>query len=378
MSQTSRPSRSRRPNRSGMAALRVTVTVTAGAAALLLGSAHWAGRVDRVSHGAPLAWSVMPPTGDAVSALSRSQALRAAGLAGFSSAALATSWVQPADASPVRGDTLKLNNGLAFPKASFGLQIYDDATAQKLTETAISVGFRNFFASVLANNQRGFAKGVAASGIDRKELFICGSVVSNRARNFEEAYQFTKRGCEENLRAFAVGGITYVDQMMLDYPAGSCESIRGQWKAFEEMLAAGQTKSLAVSNFSPEELDCILADKTATVPTVNQLPYSVGKFDSKAVEENRKRGIVVQAWSPLASVGKFGQRKMAVLKELGEKYGKSPVQVALRWIVDTGATFSTQTRKKEHFEEDLNVFDFQLTKDEVERISTTTEGGFIS
>lgn len=270
--------------------------------------------------------------------------------------------------SDVKDKAVTLNNGMPFLKASFGLQVYDDETALRLTQTAIEVGFRNFFASVLAQNQKGFARGVAASGIPRDQLFICGSVLSDSARGFENAYRVTRQGCEDNLKAFAVGGITYVDMIMLDYPAGDCESIRGQWKAFEEMLADGKTRSLAVSNFSPEQLDCILTNKSATIPTVNQLPYSVGNFDPAAVAENGKRGVIVQAWSPLSS-GRLPRQVRTACKEVGAKYNKTEAQVALRWIVQTGATFSTQSRKREHFVEDLDIFDFELTLAEMDRLS---------
>ncbi|CAJ1337397.1 unnamed protein product, partial [Effrenium voratum] len=101
-------------------------------------------------------------------------------------------------------------------------------------------------------------------------------------------YLSTKKGCAENLEALSAGGITELDMILLDYPAKDCETIRGQWKAFEEMLAAGQTKSLAVSNFSPEQLDCIL-QTDATPPVLNQLPYSLKNYDSNAVKENAKR-----------------------------------------------------------------------------------------
>mmetsp|Transcript_90511 Transcript_90511/g.255505 ORF Transcript_90511/g.255505 Transcript_90511/m.255505 type:complete len:364 (+) Transcript_90511:85-1176(+) len=275
-----------------------------------------------------------------------------------------------ATTTAIRGDVVALNNGMSFPKASFGLQVYDDGTAQRLTETAIAVGYRNFFASVLANNQRGFAKGVKASGVPREELFICGTVLSNRARGFESAYQETKRGCDDNLKALAVGDITYVDMIMLDYPGPDCDSIMGQWKAFEEMLAAGTTKSLAVSNFSPDQLDCLLVDKAATVPTVNQLPFSISYYDPNAVEDNRKRGIVVQSWAPLGgSTGGISLRARKACEEVGKTYGKSWAQVALRWIVEKGGTFSTQTKSKEHFVEDLNVFDFSLSDADLAKLA---------
>ena len=108
-------------------------------------------------------------------------------------------------------NSVKLSNGQVFPLASFGLQIYDDATAERLTLLAIEAGFRNFFASVLARNQMGFARAIKRCGVPREDLFICGSVVSNRAIDEQSAYEFTKLGCQENMEAFGVGGITQLD-----------------------------------------------------------------------------------------------------------------------------------------------------------------------
>ena len=85
----------------------------------------------------------------------------------------------------------------------------------------------------------GFAKAIKESGIPREELYICGSVVSNKASGFDKAFQATAKGCQENMKAFGVGGIDYLDQIMLDYPAKDASSILGQWRAFEEMLDAG-------------------------------------------------------------------------------------------------------------------------------------------
>eukprot|EP00854_Cymbomonas_tetramitiformis_P003423 gene3423-4302_t len=238
--------------------------------------------------------------------------------------------------------SVQLNNGLAFPLASFGLQVYDDNTAKELTLIALEVGYRNFFASVLARNQRGFARAVAESGVPRDELFICGSVLSNRPRAFDSAYQATARQCQENLEAFAEGGIDYVDMIMLDYPGPTPEAVLGQWKGMEEMLAAGTTRSLAVSNFSPAQLDCILdSDPGATVPAVNQLPYNVafhrpGVSSFDIIEENRSRGVLVQAWAPLGG---------------------------------TTGGLSQPTKVKQHFVEDLEVFDFELSADEMAELS---------
>jgi len=130
-----------------------------------------------------------------------------------------------------------------------------------------------------------------------------------------------------------------------------------------------------VSNFSPAQLDVILADKGATKPTVNQLPYNVayhrkGVSSFDILEQNRQRDVHVQAWAPLGgSTGGIGGKVKDACKEIGAKYGKSPQQVALRWIVQTGASFSTQTRTRQHFVDDLNVFDFEMTPAELDRLS---------
>ena len=89
----------------------------------------------------------------------------------------------------------------------------------------LKAGYRNFFASVLAGNQRGFAKAIQESGIPRDELYICGSVLSNRAGSYEAAYAATKRGCAQNLGAFAAGQIGYLDQIMLDYPGPNDDAV---------------------------------------------------------------------------------------------------------------------------------------------------------
>uniref|UniRef100_A0A7S4E8E8 Uncharacterized protein n=1 Tax=Pelagomonas calceolata TaxID=35677 RepID=A0A7S4E8E8_9STRA len=112
------------------------------------------------------------------------------------------------------GPSVKLCDGTQFPVASFGLQVYDDEAAYKYTTLALECGYRNFFASVLAGNQKGFGKAVRNSGIPRDELYICGSVLSNRARGEEAAFQSTKRGCDANFRDLNIGKL---DMIMLDY-----------------------------------------------------------------------------------------------------------------------------------------------------------------
>ena len=200
----------------------------------------------------------------------------------------------PGVAASKYASNTKLADGLVFPLVSFGLQIYDDATAEQLTLRALEAGFRNFFASALAQNQRGFVRGVRASGIARDELFICGSVVSNRALDADTAYKLTALGCAENAEAFGT-----LDMIMLDYPGhddGCCTipcveattpcihpvalrilacvpgqdeaCIRAQWRAFEDFKGAGGARCLAPLRAQP---------RATPYPHVQRLrPYARG------------------------------------------------------------------------------------------------------
>ena len=158
---------------------------------------------------------------------------------------------------------------------------------------------------------------------------------------------------------------------MLDYPGPDCESIRGQWKAFEDMAEQGVTRTLSVSNFSPAQLDCVLGAPGAKYkPLVNQLPFSVAYHPggaAKTVAANKERGVLVQAWAPLGGSlgGRFSKKLQAKCGEVGKRYGKSWAQVALRWIVQTGASFTTQSQNPTHFAEDLEVFDFELSAEDM-------------
>lgn len=165
---------------------------------------------------------------------------------------------------------------------------------------------------------------VAASSVPRDELFICGSVNtgSGACSGFADCQSQTAGGCADNLNTI---GIRYLDMIMLDYPAGDCLSIQGQWAAFEQMLAANKTKSIAVSNFSPDQLDCIVKNASSTKPAVNQMPFSIGSWDKSLVAADQSRGgVVVQAYSPLASGGLIGDADCIAI---GKKYNKSAAQV---------------------------------------------------
>ena len=158
--------------------------------------------------------------------------------------------------------------------------------------------------------------------------------------------------------------------VLLDYPASSCALIRQQWAAFEDAYRAKpQTvRSIAVSNFSPDQLDCIVnAPDAAVVPALNQMPYSVGHGTDTVVADDAARGgIVVQAYSPLGGGELVSDPTCAAI---GAAHNKTAAQVALRWIVQHNATFSTNPgTAAQYFKEDLEAVDFVLTAAEMAKL----------
>ena len=157
--------------------------------------------------------------------------------------------------------------------------------------------------------------------------------------------------------------------IMLDYPGATDACIRGQWRAFEEMKAAGLVRSLAVSNFTPQQLDVVCA-AGRTRPVVNQLPLCVGYHDPGILAANARRGVHVQAWSPLGNgrLTRFARDAPAAKERcaaIGARYGKSAYQVALRWLTQYGASFTVEAKSAAHFREDLELFDFELSPAEM-------------
>jgi diketogulonate reductase-like aldo/keto reductase len=269
------------------------------------------------------------------------------------------------------GATVKLNNNISFGVASFGLQIYGNDKAQQLTTIALKAGFRNFFASVLAGNQRGFGAAIRATHVPRSEIFVCGSVNTGDCHGMAQCKAETAKGCRDNLRDLGTA-VGVLDMIMLDYPAHNCDGIKGQWAAFEAMLKSGTTKSIAVSNFSPEQLDCIVKDPTLTVPAVNQMPFSVSSDDS-VLRANKQRGnIFVQAYSPLQS-GRLVED--ADCATIGRAHGgKSAAQVALKYILQKGAGFTTSALTASEFREDIGLFDWALSKAEMAKLDARASG----
>ncbi|KAK3288908.1 hypothetical protein CYMTET_3633 [Cymbomonas tetramitiformis] len=259
-----------------------------------------------------------------------------------------------------------LSNGVEFPVMSFGANVWDAETTRYSTGFALMAGFRNFFSSVLIGEASQAAQAEVLGNFSRGELFICGTVNTGDGAcdGLDDCYAKTKAGA---LGQFSVLKQDLLDMIMLDYPAtGGCESIVGQWKALEELYLANKTRSIAVSNFSPDQIQCIANNPGSTLPHMNQMPYSVGHGDDTVVQDDAKFGTKVQAYSPLDAGALVND---PLCKEIGDKYKRSAAQIALKWVLQRNVSVCTESTSLVYMQMDLDIFSFNLTVDEMQRLN---------
>eukprot|EP00966_Prymnesium_polylepis_P134131 3100426-Prymnesium_polylepis.1 len=197
--------------------------------------------------------------------------------------------------------SVTLNNGVAMPVVAFGANVWDAPTCKTATLAALDAGFRFVWSSQLvgAGCQTAQGEAMAESGVARSDIFVAGTADTGSCSSRDSCYSQTRAAAAAQ---FGYLNETRLDMLMLDYPSSTagCDAILGQWHAFEELYAAKRVRTIAVSNFSPEQLGCITSNKSATVPSVNQLNFHVGA-SLDVVAKNVALGVVVQAYSPLGS-----------------------------------------------------------------------------
>jgi len=266
--------------------------------------------------------------------------------------------------------SVRLNNGVEMPIVAFAANVWTPDVCQNATSLAIEAGFRLIWSSVLVGQgcQEAQAKAIALCGVPRNQLFVAGTVDSSGCSDEDDCYTQTFAAAKDQISLL---GPDHLDMLMLDYPTSGCDGIKGQWRAFEELLKMGRVDTIAVSNFSPDQLQCIASNKSRTVPAVNQMQYSVGHGGDTVVEDDAKFGTIVQAYSPLEHGSLLN---VPLLINIGKVHNKSSAQVALRWIVQHNATIATESTKLAHLKEDNDIFGFELSASEMTKLDAYRPG----
>lgn len=259
-------------------------------------------------------------------------------------------------------DTVKLNNGIEMPQLGFGVfQVTDLKQCEQAVVDAIASGYRLIDTAAAYQNEAAVGRAIKRSGVDRKELFITSKLWVSDA-NYERA----KKGIETSLNNL---GVDYLDLYLLHQPYGD---VAGAWRALEEAYKTGKIRAIGVSNFYADQLKNLELSNEIK-PVINQIEVSPWYQQDSEVEFNQSEDVRVEAWAPFAE-GKHDIFTNETIKEIADKYNKSNGQVILRWLLQRGIVVIPKSVHKNRMEENIDVFDFKLTDDDMNVMSSLDKG----
>jgi diketogulonate reductase-like aldo/keto reductase len=268
---------------------------------------------------------------------------------------------------------LKLNNGVVMPQ--LGLGVFQSPPDQTLTavEAALRGGYRLIDTAAAYMNEEQVGEAIRRSGLKRSDVFVTTKLWIS-----DYGYDRALHGFERSLRKL---GLDYVDLYLLHQPVPTeFDDTVAAYRAAEKLLADKRVRAIGVSNFSAKHIDDLM--KTATVmPAVNQVELHPFFAQRELRAEHAKRGIITQAWSPIGGINRYRPNAPTedpfshpTIRALAEKYRKTPAQVMLRWHIENGVSPIPKSVKPERIAENIDVFNFTLSRDEVASIEALDKG----
>ena len=256
---------------------------------------------------------------------------------------------------------IKLNNGVEMPVLGYGVFQVPPQEAERCVSDALSVGYHMIDTAQAYFNEEGVGEAVAKSGIKREDLFLVTKVwISN---NGEEK---AARSIDESLRNLKTD---YIDLLLIHQAYGD---VFGTWRAMEKAYHDGKARAIGVSNFQQARF-FDFAHYVDIKPMVNQLQCNAMIQQCEIEPTLNEFGTKMMAWGPLGGQGVDGIVKSEVLADIGAKYGKSAAQVALRWLTQRGIVAIPKSTHKERMQQNLNIFDFVLTNNDMAQIATMNQ-----
>ena len=250
---------------------------------------------------------------------------------------------------------IKLNNGVEMPW--FGLGVFESeegAEVENAVLTALANGYRSIDTAAMYHNERGVGKAIKASNIPREEIFL-----TTKVWNSDQGYRSTIEAFEKSMAKL---NTEYLDLYLIHWPKGK-KSV-DTWKAMEELYKRGRIKALGVSNFLVHHLNNFLPE-CHVLPTVNQVEFHPELIQPELLEYCKSKGIQMEAWSPIMK-GKVN--RIPLLQKLREKYGKTPVQIVLRWDIQKGVVTIPKSARPERIISNADIFDFEITPEDMKKI----------
>ena len=254
-------------------------------------------------------------------------------------------------------ETIHLNNGVEMPLEGFGVfQVTDSDVCRKSVLAAIGSGYRLIDTAAAYMNEEAVGEAIKESGVNRNDLFITTKLWTQDA-----SYDGAKKAFETSLENL---GLDYLDLYLIHQPVGD---YYGAYRAMEELYKEGRVRAIGVCNFYPDRLTD-LAIHAEVIPAVNQAELHPFFQQEKAIRNMKELGIQPEAWGPFAE-GKHGIFTHPVLTAIGEKYGKSAAQVALRWNVQRCVVVIPKSTHRERMEQNIDIWDFSLSDEDMAEIA---------
>ncbi len=259
---------------------------------------------------------------------------------------------------------VQLNSGHTIPQLGFGVFQIDPAETEDVVSAALEVGYRHIDTAAVYGNEEGVGRAIAASGIPRDELFVTTKLFRE-----DHGYESALAALPKSLERL---GLDSVDLYLIHWPAPARNAYVESWRAMEEMAQQGLARTIGVCNFMEEHFDRLLAE-TDVVPAVNQIELhpAFQQRDMRAYQE--PRGIVTESWGPLGQ-GKYPLEGLPGLAAIAQRHGKTIQQVTIRWHLQEGLVVFPKTVRRERMIENADVFDFELSPDEMAAIASVDRG----
>ncbi|WP_053362764.1 aldo/keto reductase [Bacillus sp. FJAT-27251] len=258
--------------------------------------------------------------------------------------------------------TTTLHNGVKMPWLGLGVFLVKDGEeVVNSVKTALELGYRSIDTAAVYRNEEGVGQAIAESNIPREELFI-----TTKVWNADQGYEATLAAFETSMNKL---GLDYLDLYLIHWPLPSQGKYVETWKALEKLYNDGRVRAIGVSNFKIHHLEELIAN-SEIVPMVNQVEYHP-RFNQRELHEFcKKHSIQLEAWSPLMQGGLLDE---PALVEIAKKYNKSTAQIIIRWDIQTGVVTIPKSVKPHRIAENADVFDFELTQEDMEQINALNQ-----
>jgi 2,5-diketo-D-gluconate reductase A len=259
--------------------------------------------------------------------------------------------------------TIRLNNGVEIPQFGFGVfQVPPEETAEAV-RAAFDAGYRHIDTAQMYENEEGVGQALAESGLSRDDVFL-----TTKLNNDGHGYDTAQSALDASLQRLRTD---HVDLFLIHWPRPSDNRYVETWRAFEKVAAEGKARSIGVSNFTVAHLERLAAEAD-TVPAVNQVELHPHFTQPDLRRYHDEHGVATEAWSPIGQGGDLLQDP--TLASLAEKHGKTPAQIVLRWHVQLGNIVFPKSMRPERMRENIDVYDFALSDDDVRAVSSLDQG----